>query len=194
MTDQDSRLKDELEQLLIERSVTLGDFTLASGARSDYYIDARRTTMSARGQRLIGSVGLEAIRGAGLEATHVGGLTLGADPVAYAIAHRSALDDGPILDAFTVRKEPKAHGTGQQVEGGLPAGARCVLVEDTMTTGKSSLKALEAIRAIGAEVIAVLTIVDRSAGAEELWAELGIPLYSLFTGAELVESAKARGA
>ena len=192
LTSPHDNLLDELEALLIERSVSLGDFTLASGARSDYYIDARCTTMSAHGQRLIGAVALAAIRNADLDATHVGGLTLGADPVAYAIAHRSALGDGPILDAFTVRKEPKAHGTGQQVEGGLPAGARCVLVEDTMTTGKSSLKALEAIRAVGAEVIAVLTIVDRSEGAERLWGDLGIPLYALYRGEDLVAAARRK--
>ena len=93
-----------LKELLVERSVRLGDFTLASGARSDYYIDARRTTMCAEGQFLIGRVALAAIRDSGLTPTHVGGLTMGADPIAYAIAHTSFLEGTPI-DAFSVRKQ-----------------------------------------------------------------------------------------
>ena len=114
MTDRD-RLKD----LLVRRSVRLGDFTLASGAKSDYYIDARRTTMCAEGQELVGQVGYATIAHSNLAPTHIGGLTLGADPITYAIAHRSALEGSP-LDGFTVRKRAKDHGTGQRIEGGLP--------------------------------------------------------------------------
>ena len=182
--------RDALRSLLIHKSVKIGSFTLASGATSDYYIDARRTTMSGEGQMLIGRVGLALIRDNGLEPTHVGGLTLGADPVAYSIAHASAVEGAVIIDAFTVRKEPKGHGTGQLVEGGLPEGARCVLVEDTMTTGKSTLKALAAVKEMGAEVIGVLTVVDRSDGATELYESLGLPLYSIFRAEELVEAAR----
>jgi len=182
--------RDRLGDLLVARSVRLGTFTLASGATSDYYIDARLTTMSAAGQLLLGRVAFDALAASGLDPTHVGGLTLGADPVAYAIAHRSALENAPI-DAFTVRKEAKKHGTGQRIEGGLSAGDRCVLVEDTMTTGTSTLRALEAVREIGAEVVGVLTVVNRSDGAAALYASHGLPLLSLFTGEELLERARA---
>ncbi|HSR42496.1 MAG TPA: hypothetical protein VLL48_09995, partial [Longimicrobiales bacterium] len=113
--------RTRLRELLVERSVRLGDFTLASGARSSYYVDARRTTMSAEGQFLTGKVCRQVISESGWEASHVGGPTMGADPVAYAIAHESWVAGEP-MDAFSVRKEPKGHGTGQQVECGLPAG------------------------------------------------------------------------
>ncbi|NIP57575.1 MAG: orotate phosphoribosyltransferase, partial [Gemmatimonadetes bacterium] len=109
-----------LRDLLVERSLELGDFTLASGARSSYYVDARRTTMTALGQLLVGRVCLDLLEGSGLRPTHVGGLTLGADPVSYAMAHESA-HRGGFLDGFTVRKAAKSHGTGRRIEGGLPA-------------------------------------------------------------------------
>jgi orotate phosphoribosyltransferase len=181
--------RSQLKALLLERSVRLGDFVLASGARSDYYIDARATTMSAEGQRLVGLVGLQIIRERHLEPTHVGGLTMGADPIAYAISHRSALEGQPI-DGFSVRKAAKEHGTGQRVEGGVPASARCLVVEDTMTTGKSSLGAVEALRAHGAEVIGVLALVNRSRDAAALYEREEIPLMWVFTGEELLEAAR----
>ena len=182
--------KDELRELLIERSVRLGDFTLASGAKSDYYIDARRTTMSAEGQRLVGRVAYAAIQGYGLDPTHVGGLTMGADPIAYAIAHVSALE-GCIIDGFSVRKSAKDHGTGQRIEGGLPKDARALMVEDTMTTGLSTLKAIDAVRAHGAEVLGVMTLVNRSEDAAALYNAQGLPLISLYTGTELLETARS---
>jgi orotate phosphoribosyltransferase len=181
--------RDRLRELFVTRSVRLGEFTLASGAKSDYYIDARTTTMSADGQRLVGLVALDAIAASGLRPTHVGGLTLGADPVAYAIAHRSALDGKPI-DAFTVRKRAKAHGTGQRIEGGLPPKARCLIVEDTITTGKSTLEAVEAVRSHGASIVGVLALVNRSSGAEAFFEGQGLPLISVFTGQELLEAAR----
>jgi orotate phosphoribosyltransferase len=182
--------RERLKQLLVARSVRLGDFTLASGAKSTYYIDARTTTMSAEGQRLIGLVAHRVVRESGLAPTHVGGLTLGADPVAYAIAHRSALEGIPI-DAFTVRKQAKAHGTGQRVEGGLPQGARCLIVEDTVTTGQSSLDAIDVVRTHGAEVVGVFVVVDRSGGAAAaLYAEQGLGLLAVFTGEELLDVAR----
>ncbi len=183
--------RDRLKALLVERSVRLGDFTLASGAKSDYYIDARTTTMCAEGQVLVGQVAYQAIRDAGLAPTHVGGLTLGADPVSYAIAHRSFLEGSPI-DAFTVRKRAKDHGTGQRIEGGLPAKCKCVIVEDTITTGKSSMEAVGALKEHGAQILGVLCLVNRSDGAAGFYAGQGLKLISLFTGAELLEAARAR--
>ena len=95
------------------------------------------------------------------------------------------------MDGFSVRKQAKAHGTGQRVEGGLPKGARCIVVEDSMTTGGSAIRAIEAIREHGAEPVAVLTVVDREEGGEEALAETGLPLISLYTGAELLAAARA---
>ncbi len=181
--------RERLKALLIARSVRLGDFTLASGARSDYYIDARATTMSADGQVLVGQVGYRLVRESGLEPTHIGGLTMGADPVAYAIAHRSGIE-GEVIDGFSVRKRLKEHGTGQRVEGGVPAGARCLVVEDTMTTGKSSLEAVEALRAHGAQVVGVLTLVNRSVEAASFSAREGLPLLWVFSGEELLRAAR----
>jgi orotate phosphoribosyltransferase len=183
--------RDRLKALLVERSVQIGDFTLASGAKSDYYVDARVTTMSAEGQLLVGLVGFQTIRDRGMTPTHVGGLTLGADPISYAVAHRSALEGSPI-DGFTVRKRAKEHGTGQRLEGGVTSKSRCLLIEDTMTTGRSTLQALEAVRAVGAEVLGVLTLVNRSDNAEGFYAQQGLPLISIFRGDELVEAARTR--
>jgi orotate phosphoribosyltransferase len=183
--------RERLKELLVERSVRVGDFTLASGARSSYYVDARRTTMCAEGQFLVGHVALDLIRAAGLGPTHVGGLTMGADPVAYAIAHRSWLS-GPPLDAFSVRKKAKEHGTGQRIEGGLPTDARCILIEDSMTSGSSALAAADAIREHGAEIVGVFTLVDRGEGGEALLASHGYRLIAGFSGPELLEAARNR--
>ncbi|MGD2045582.1 MAG: orotate phosphoribosyltransferase [Gemmatimonadota bacterium] len=183
--------RDRLEALLVKRSVRLGDFTLASGAKSDYYIDARTTTMCAEGQVLVGLVGYQAIVESGLKPTHVGGLTMGADPVSYAIAHRSFLEDHPI-DGFSVRKRAKDHGTGQRIEGGLPQKARCLIIEDTITTGRSSMEAVEALRTHGADILGILCLVDRSEGrADRFYQGQGLQLISLFTGQELLEAARA---
>jgi len=181
--------RERLKALLVERSVRLGDFTLASGARSSYYVDARVTTMSAEGQSRLGKVAWEALDASGLEPSHVGGLTMGADPVSYAIA-RESFERGSPVDGFSVRKQAKEHGTGQRIEGGLPKGAKCLVVEDSMTTGGSALKAIEAIREFGAEVIGVLTVVDRQEGGAEALASTGLPLIALYSGPELREAAE----
>ena len=178
--------RDQLKHLLLERSMRFGNFTLSSGGSSTYYIDARRTTMSAEGQVLIGRVGYEIVSQSGLEPTHLGGLTMGADPISYAIAHRSHLEGHP-LDGFSVRKEAKHHGTGNRVEGGLDPSSRCLVIEDTLTTGKSTLSAVEALREHGVTVVGVLALVDRSDNAEELFREIGLPLLSFFPVKELLE-------
>ena len=178
-----------LKNLLLERSVRLGDFTLSSGAKSSYYIDARQTTMTAEGQRLTGKIAYNLIEEAGWDVSHVGGLTLGADPVAYAIAHHST-GRGRTLDGFTVRKEPKDHGTGQQIEGGLPTDARVVVVEDAVTTGGSAIRAIEVLRKYGASVAGVICLVDREEGGRSRLDELGVPLLAVFTGPELLAAAE----
>jgi orotate phosphoribosyltransferase len=188
-------LRERLRTLLVERSLFVGEFTLSSGIRSTYYVDARRTTMCAEGQFLIGRVCLETMRKQGFQATHVGGLTLGADPIAYAIAHASWESGGggdAHLDAFTVRKAPKTHGTAQRIEGGLPTGARCVVVEDSMTSGSSALDAVRAVEEHGAVVAGVLTLVDREEGGRErILAGTGLEVVSVFTARELLDAARA---
>src|SRR5690348_8367516 len=126
--------RDDLISLLAARSARRGTFTLASGRQSTLYIDARMTTMSPEGLTLIGPLGLSALRDAGWTPDSVGGLTLGADPIAYAMAYASATTGRP-LRAFTVRKEAKAHGAGKLVEGPFRSDDRVVVIEDTITTG-----------------------------------------------------------
>lgn len=169
-----------LERLLLERSVRRGEFLLSSGASSSWYIDGRLTTMSAQGLALIGRLGLRAIREAGWDAEAVGGLTMGADPVAYAIA-RASLDEPPVVDAFSVRKEAKEHGTGKRIEGNFRKGLSVVIVEDVITSGRSAIEAVDAVRAEGGIVSGVLAVVDREEGGATRVAELGIPFLA-FTG------------
>ncbi|MFL5492903.1 MAG: orotate phosphoribosyltransferase [Gemmatimonadales bacterium] len=179
MTDEEA-----LRRLLLARSVRHGDFLLSSGQRSSYYIDCRLSTMSAEGMVLIGRMGLAAIRRAGWTPRAVGGLTMGADPVAYAIAaasHGAGLE----IDAFSVRKEPKAHGTGRQIEGNFRAGDPVVVVEDTITTGASARQAISAIEAAGGRVLGVLAVVDRQQGGSEALEIAGIEVAVLTTATAL---------
>jgi len=173
-----------LERLLTERSIRRGDFVLASGARSSYYIDARLTTMSAEGLHLIGRLGLGALRQAGWEPRAVGGLTMGADPVAYAIAAAS-LAVPPIVQAFSVRKEAKTHGTGRRIEGNFSAGDAVVVVEDVLTSGGSARQAVEAIQAEGGRVLGVLAVVDREEGGRAAIEGSGIAVVSLTSATRL---------
>lgn len=175
----------DLRALLRQRSVLKGDFVLASGRRSNHYVDARKTTMSAAGQDLIGRLGLAAIREAGWQATRVGGLTMGADPVAYAIA-RASLDAPPVIDAFSVRKAAKQHGTGRRIEGNFAAGDSVVVVEDVITSGGSALEAVAAIREAGGIVVGVLAVVDRDEGGRAAIEQQGLPVRSLASVGELL--------
>ena len=180
-----------LLDLLVRQSVRRGDFLLASGKRSDLYVDARMTTMHPEGLILVGALGLEAISAAGWVAEAIGGLTLGADPVAYAVSYASARSRRP-LRAFTVRKEAKAHGTGKRIEGPFVAGDRVVVVEDVITTGASALTAVEAVRAHGGTVLGVLAVVDREEGGREAIEVAGVPVKALATrGALLARAASA---
>ena len=171
---------EQLARLLAQLSVRRGSFVLSSGRTSDLYIDARMTTMDPRGLALIGPLGLETIASAGWQAQSVGGLTLGADPIAYAIAYASATTDTP-LRAFTVRKEAKAHGTGKLIEGPFVRGDRVVVIEDSITTGASALKAAAAIREQGGNVLGVLAVVDREEGGRAAIEADGLVLCTLVT-------------
>ena len=175
---------EALHELLQERSVRRGDFVLASGRRSTYYIDARLTTMSAEGQLLIGRAGLAAIRLKGWNPAAIGGLTMGADPVAYAVAAASVAS-APIVDAFSVRKEAKKHGTGKRIEGNFASGRKVVIAEDVITTGGSALQAIEAVQAEGGLVLGVLAIVDREEGGRDTILSAGIDVVSLTTTTSL---------
>ncbi|WP_433331472.1 orotate phosphoribosyltransferase [Spirillospora sp. CA-294931] len=162
MTERDDLLKE-----INDRAVVRGDFVLSSGRRASWYVDLRRVTLDGAVAPLVGRVMLDAT--ADLDYEAVGGLTLGADPVATAMLHAAAAR-GRRLDAFVVRKADKAHGLQRRIEGPDVAGRRVLAVEDTSTTGGSVLTAVEALRAAGAEVVAVATIVERGA-AERIAAE-----------------------
>ncbi len=177
--------KAALIALLKERSVRYGDFVLASGARSSYYVDCRPSTMSAAGQRLIGRMGLAAIRDAGWQPAAVGGLTMGADPVAYAIAGASADSASPV-DAFSVRKQAKDHGTGKRIEGNFDPAKPVLVIEDVITSGGSALDAVAAVREAGGTVIGVLAVLDREAGGRARIEAAGIPVVALVGAGEII--------
>jgi orotate phosphoribosyltransferase len=177
--------RDELIVLLANRSAKRGNFTLASGRQSSLYIDARITTMSPDGLALIGPLGVAAIRDAGWEVDAIGGLTMGADPIACAVSYASATSVAP-LRAFTVRKEPKTHGTGRLIEGPFRAGDRVVVIEDTITTGGSAKKAIDAVRAADGNVVGVLALVDREEGGREALEAEGVPVVALARASEII--------
>lgn len=171
-------LRHRLIALLRARSIERGNFVLASGRRATYYIDARRTTMSAEGLEVVGQLGLARLRERRWHPQAVGGLTLGADPVAYALALAS-LRNPPVLDAFSVRQTPKTHGTAKLIEGCFPEGGNVVVVEDVITTGASALRAVQAVRAAGAQVLGVLAVVDRGEGGREALEAEGLAVLTL---------------
>ncbi len=157
----DMSSRDDLRKLIVDLAVVHGRVVLASGRAADYYVDLRRVTLHHAAAPLIGAVMLETV--ADWEFDAVGGLTLGADPVATAMLH-AASAGGRGLDAFVVRKTEKAHGLQRRVEGPDVAGRRVLAVEDTSTTGSSVLTAVDALRQAGADVVGVAVIVDRGAG------------------------------
>ncbi len=174
--------RDRLRDLISELAVVRGRVTLASGREADYYVDLRRVTLHHEAAPLIGHLLLDLLEEEGFgpgDIDAVGGLTLGADPVAAALLHAAA-SRGLDLDAFVVRKEAKAHGLQRRIEGPDVAGRRVVAVEDTSTTGGSVLAAVEALREAGADVVAVAVIVDRATGAREAIEAVGLPYFSLF--------------
>lgn len=176
---------DRLLSLLAERSARRGHFTLASGRQSTLYIDARLTTMSPEGLALIGPLALNSLHDAAWDVAAVGGLTLGADPVSYAIAYASASTNNP-LRAFTIRKEAKTHGTGRLIEGPFHEGDRVAVIEDVITTGGSALRAVDAIRAAGGSVVGVLALVDREEGGREALLAAGLPVLVMTRASDIL--------
>jgi orotate phosphoribosyltransferase len=180
--------RDELLQEIRKHAVVRGDFVLSSGQRASWYIDLRRVLLTSRTAPLAGRVMLDLT--ADLEYEAVGGLTLGADPVATAMMHASAGRQRP-LDAFVVRKAGKTHGLQRRIEGPDVAGRRVLVGEDTSTTGTSALTAVEAVREAGAEVAGVAVIVDRGAGPRVR--ESGLPFRAAYELSDLGLSEPAAG-
>ena len=175
--------RDSLIRYITDEAVFHGDFTLTSGKKATYYIDLRKISLDGRVAPLIGDVMLDLLAEFP-EVEAVGGLTMGADPIASAVLHRAAVA-GRRLDAFVVRKEPKDHGRGKQVEGPDLAGRKVVVLEDTSTTGGSPLKAAEALEKVGAEIVAVAVVVDRATGARSVIEQAGYPYRAAITLADL---------
>ena len=167
--------RDELLQAIKDKAVVHGDFVLSSGQRASWYIDLRRVLLDGRAAPLAGRVMLAAT--ADLDYAAVGGLTLGADPVATAMMHAAAAQ-GRALDAFVVRKEGKAHGLQRRIEGPDVSGRRVLAVEDTSTTGSSVLAAVDALREAGADVAGVAVMVER--GARDRITAQGLPFRAVF--------------
>lgn len=169
--------RDQLRQFINDLAVVRGKVTLASGREADYYVDMRRVTLDGQAAPLVGRVMLELTRDFDFDA--VGGLTMGADPVATAMLHAASAAERR-LDAFVVRKEAKSHGLQRRIEGPDVAGRKVLVVEDTSTTGGSALTAVEALREAGAEVVAVAVIVDRDTGAQQAVEAAGLTYLAAF--------------
>lgn len=172
--------KEELKKTLLERSLKFGDFTLASGKKAKYYCDGKMTTLCARGLTLVGEGIFELLEADGKLPDAVGGMSIGADPITAAVL-TVAGSRGIDLNGFLVRKEPKGHGTNKYVEGPVKAGDTVVVVEDVVTTGGSSLKAIERLEEAGIKVEGVIAIVDRMEGGAKAFADRGYTLRSLLT-------------
>ena len=179
MTDTKQRLIDHISA----GAVFHGDFVLTSGKKATYYVDLRKVSLDHRVAPLIGQVMLDLIAPVP-EVAAVGGLTMGADPIAAAVLHQGAAR-GLSYDAFVVRKEPKDHGRGRQVEGPDLEGKRVIVLEDTSTTGGSPLAAIEALLKVGAEIAGVAVVVDRNTGARERIEAAGYPYFAAIGLADL---------
>ncbi|MGA1200967.1 MAG: orotate phosphoribosyltransferase [Aquiluna sp.] len=173
-----------LAQLVSELAVVHGNVTLSSGIEADYYVDLRRATLHHEAAVLVGKVMLDLLSDAGLSPDAVGGLTMGADPVATAMLHQASAR-GMSLDAFVVRKEAKKHGMARQVEGPDISGKNVVILEDTSTTGGSPLAAAKAAEEAGAKVLAIATVVDRDTGARAAIESAGYAYYSALSLSDL---------
>ncbi len=179
--------KEKLKAIICELSYEEREVTLASGRKSNFYFDGKQTTLHAQGGLLVGQAFWDEVKKFEGPIDGVGGLTLGADPIATATSIAAQLD-GCSVHAFIIRKEPKGHGTGQWLEGrkNLPPGSRVVIVEDVTTTGGSSMKAVERAQEEGLEVVGIITLVDREEGAREAIEGAGQVLRTVFTKSEVV--------
>ncbi|MCZ6766507.1 MAG: orotate phosphoribosyltransferase [bacterium] len=177
--------RDDLRDILVQNSLKRGDFTLASGQKSTYYINGKLTALDSRGAYLSARILLAMISDDVPDA--IGGLTLGADPIVGSMLTLAGMEDLE-LKGFIVRKEAKGHGTRSLIEGPLEEGDRVVVIEDVVTTGSSSMKAIDAVREAGCEVNRVIALVDREQGGMQNLKEAGIRLESIFSINELLEA------
>jgi orotate phosphoribosyltransferase len=183
-------VRQELLDLIARNSFRLGNFTLSSGLKSDYYIDCRTTTLHAKGAELTGRVLLDLFRTHGWRPQAVGGLTMGADPIVTAVSVLSSLENSPI-HGFLVRKAEKAHGMGQKIEGFQEKGARIIIVDDVCTTGGSTIQAIEAARAFGFQIVAALCLVEREEAAGRPAVESAVapaPFISVYKSSEVKQA------
>lgn len=191
MTIHLDQAKFELLELLRQKSVVRGDFTLASGARSDYYVDCKLTTLDAKGAALVGQLMHALIRREAaarqVQVDAVGGLTMGADPIALAVAiHSFAAGDTQPLHAFAVRKTPKPHGQAKLIEGNFKPGDTVVVIDDVVTRGESTIAAIRAVEDAGGRVAFVAVLVDRQEGGRARIEAMGHPVVALFSRDELL--------
>ena len=179
--------RDQLRHMLLNRSMRFGEFVLSSGATSNYYIDVRKTSLHPEGLRLISQLFHELIEHE--EATAIGGLTLGADPLVAGLMTYAA-EKGRPLEGFLVRRTSKDHGLRGQVEGNLAGHKRVIILDDVITSGESALIAAEAAETYKAEVVRVLAVVDRAQGATQIFQQKNLPFTSLFTIGDLLPAQK----
>jgi orotate phosphoribosyltransferase len=182
-----SVLKKRLVELVLEKAFKYSEepvFKLVSGRMSNYYFNCKAVALHPEGMHLIGNLIFEMIKDLGVKG--IGGLTLGADPIAYAVAHSSFLKGNPI-EAFIVRKTPKSHGTMQLIEGNVKKGDRVVIVDDVITTGKSTIEAITKAKEEGLEIVKVITFIDRQEGGKEAIEALGYKVDSVITRDEVME-------
>jgi len=179
----DTTARDQLRQMLLQRSMRFGEFILSSGATSNYYVDVRKTSLHPVGLRMIAKLFFEALKDDGV--TAVGGLTLGADPLVAGVMIHSA-EAGQPIEGFLVRRNTKDHGLRGQVEGNLAGHKRVAILDDVITSGESSLIAAEAAESYRAQVVRVLAVVDREQGASQVFQQRGYPFTPLFSIGELL--------
>lgn len=183
----DSTERDQLRQMLLDRSMRFGEFVLSSGATSNYYIDVRKTSLHPGGLRMIARMFWELLQAD--QVTAIGGLTMGADPLVTGVMLYSA-ERGRPLEGFLVRRSSKDHGMRGQVEGNLAGHKRVAILDDVITSGESSLIAAEAAESYKAEVVRVLAVVDRAQGAAQIFQQRGYPFTALFSIGELLPAEK----
>jgi orotate phosphoribosyltransferase len=180
-------MKNRLIELIIEKAFRYSEepvFKLVSGRMSNYYFNCKGITLHPEGMHLIGMIIFDIVKDLNIEA--IGGLTLGADPIAYATAYTSYLDGRPV-EAFIVRKTPKSHGTMAWIEGNVKKGDRIVIVDDVITTGKSTLEAINRAKDEGLELVKVIALIDRQEGGQKAIESLGYQLESIITKEEVME-------
>lgn len=174
----DKNARDELLGAIRKKAYREGEFTLASGKKSDYYIDMKEVTLDAGGNLLVGRIIFDVIKEWGAEA--VGGMELGSVPISTAVSLVSAIEGAPVAN-FIVRKQAKGHGAGKRIEGKIGRGSKVVVVEDVVSTGGSSLSAIDALREVGADIVGVISIVDREMGGAEAFEKKGVRYTPILT-------------